>query len=79
MTTPDLAYPTLDEAFAAAIRAASQFYDAASVEETNWTGWGEQTVPFSAEMRRVKAHQALKALIDADPRRAARMKVAPNV
>jgi hypothetical protein len=73
----DQNYPTLDEAFAAALTALETFYDAASVEETLWTGWGDQVVPFDAEMRRVKAKQALTALRDADPRRAAIAKAAP--
>jgi Lar family restriction alleviation protein len=63
--------PKLEDAYRDALAAAEVFYDAASYEETLWTGWGEQTVPASAEMRRVKAKQALTALRDADPRRAA--------
>ena len=63
--------PKLDDAYRDALAAAEVFYDAASYEETLWTGWGEQTVPASAEMRRVKAKQALTALRDADPRLAA--------
>lgn len=63
----EVEFPSLKDAYAAAVAAAQIFDDAANVEETNWTGWGEQTVPFSAEMRRVKAGQAVKALRDADP------------
>lgn len=61
--------PAIDlrQAHRDAIAAAEIFYDAASVEETLWTGWGEQIVPPSAEWRRVKAKQALSALRDAAP------------
>ena len=62
-------FPSLDEAYDAAVRAVAVFDDAANVEETNWTGWGDQDVPASATMRRVKAGHALSALRDADPRR----------
>jgi len=68
----DIKFPSLDEAYKAALAAAKVFCDAASNEETNWTGWGEQTVPLDATMRRVKAAQALSALRDADPRAFAR-------
>ena len=67
----DEAFPSLDEAFRAALKATEVYYDAASVEETNWTGWGDQTVPPAAEMRRVKAKQALTAIRDSDPGRSA--------
>lgn len=66
----DETFPSLDEAFDAAFAAMKTYADAASVEETNWTGWGEQIVPPHAAMRRVKADQALSALRDSDPRRA---------
>ncbi|MCW5720760.1 MAG: hypothetical protein KIS86_06420 [Devosia sp.] len=62
-------FPTLQEAYEAAITAAEAFCDAADVEETNWTGWGDQVVPASATERRVKAYQAFKAIRDADPPR----------
>lgn len=48
-----------------AMAAAQAYEDAASYEETQWTGWGDQVVPPSAEMRRVKAQQAVCALRDA--------------
>lgn len=48
-----------------AIIAAEAFENAASYEETMWTGWGDQIVPPYAEMRRVKAQQAVCALRDA--------------
>ena len=60
--------PTLEEAHAAALKAAVEFENRASYEETLWTGWGEQTVPFSATMRREKAQQAVAALEAADLR-----------
>lgn len=60
-------FPSLRDAYAAVLKAAQDFDDAANVEETNWTGWGEQTVPPEATTRRVKAGQALAALRDADP------------
>lgn len=64
--TEDGIFPSLKDAHALALFAAELFYDAASVEETNWTGWGEQTVPFKAEWRRVKAKQGFDAIRDAD-------------
>lgn len=48
--------------FRRALDAAEAFYDWASVNETEWTGWGEQTVPAGAEWWRVKAKQAVSAL-----------------
>lgn len=60
-------WPTLEDAYAAALNAAQLFSDAAHVEETNWTGWGDGEVPHVATMRRVKADQALRALRDAGP------------
>lgn len=63
----DPKFPTLEEAYLAVILAAESFSDACHVEETNWTGWGEQTVPPEATMRRIKADQALAAIRDADP------------
>lgn len=48
-----------------AMTAAQAFEDAASYEETMWTGWGDCVVPPHAEMRRVKAQQAVCALRDA--------------
>lgn len=48
-----------------ALTAAQAFEDAASYEETMWTGWGDCVVPPHAEMRRVKAQQAVCALRDA--------------
>jgi hypothetical protein len=50
-----------------AMVALRDFYEAASDEETKWTGWGEQVVPPHAEWRRVKAAQAVAALRDAQP------------
>jgi hypothetical protein len=55
------------EAHATAMVAVQAFYDAASYEETLWTGYGEQIVPPYAEMRRIKAGQAVAALRDAQP------------
>ncbi len=50
-----------DKAFTAAVA----FEEAASQNETEWTGWGEQIVPPGATMARVKAEQAVSALRDA--------------
>jgi len=63
----DHKFPTIAGAYAAAVAAVRSFDDAANVEETNWTGWGEQTVPPAATMRRLKAEQAHRAIRDADP------------
>ena len=57
--------PLLTRLHARAITAAQAFEDAASCEETMWTGWGDCIVPPHAEMRRVKAQQAVCALRDA--------------
>lgn len=67
MEPEDQYWPPLGEAYQTAVHATRVFVDAAHVEETNWTGWGDQVVPASATMRRVKAEQALLALRDADP------------
>lgn len=50
-----------------ALKAVEAFEDAASYEETMWTGWGYCLAPPCAEWRRVKAQQALAALRDAQP------------
>lgn len=63
-------FPSLDDAFDAAWSALQTYADAANEEECNWTGWGEQTIPPHATMRRVKAEQALDALRDSDAKRA---------
>ncbi|EKS37797.1 hypothetical protein [Afipia clevelandensis] len=57
----------LDDLHKAALEAAQAFEDAASYEEAMWTGWGDCVVPALAEMRRVKAQQAVCALRDAQP------------
>lgn len=45
-----------------AFDAVERYHDWASVNETMWTGWGEQTVPPGATWWRVKSRQALDAL-----------------
>lgn len=57
--------PLLTRLHARALAATTAFEDAASYEETQWTGWGDCVVPPYAEMRRVKAQQAVCALRDA--------------
>jgi hypothetical protein len=49
-----------------ALDAAQEYCDAADNEATNWTGYGDQTIPPHAAMRLVKAGQAVAALRDAD-------------
>lgn len=57
--------PPLSRLHHHAMTATQAFEDAASYEETQWTGWGDCVVPPHAEMRRVKAQQAVCALRDA--------------
>lgn len=58
---------TLDGLHAKALTAAIAFEEKASINETDWTGWGEQIVPPGATMARVKGQQAVAALRDAWP------------
>jgi hypothetical protein len=45
-----------------AFDAVERYNDWAHVNEANWSGWGEQTIPAGAEWWRVKSGQALSAL-----------------
>lgn len=58
--------PSLRDAHALAMKALQDYEDAAHIEEANWSGWGEQTIPDHATWRRIKAGQALAALRDAE-------------
>lgn len=51
--------------YAQALIASRLFADYTHVNETAYTGWGDQVVPPRAEFMRVKAEQACKALRDA--------------
>ncbi len=55
----------LEDLHREAVKAAQAFADEASINETEWTGWGDMEVPFGATMARVKADQAVAALRDA--------------
>ncbi|WBU27627.1 hypothetical protein OOZ54_13235 [Rhodopseudomonas palustris] len=55
----------LEQLHKEALRAAQAFADAASINETEFTGWGDGEVPPAAEMARIKADQAVSALRDA--------------
>lgn len=54
--------PDFQTLVAKAKQAAADLYDWTSVNETEWTGWGDGEVPPDAEFWRVKAGQAVKAL-----------------